>query len=70
MTQAAQIVAVIKMVADIIQAKREIPAGELYALLMPYGCTLAQYQRIEGVLVGAGVVEKRNNLLKWKGVAA
>lgn len=40
-----------------------IPAGHLYAALMPSGCTLAQYERIENLLIESGAVAKKNFLL-------
>lgn len=40
-----------------------VPAGSIYALLMAHGCTLEQYQGIEGMLVRTGLVSKRGDLL-------
>lgn len=59
-------VEIVQLIAETIKTRKEIPAGELYALLMPSGCTLEQYEKIEGILIESGKVEKKGNLLKWK----
>src|SRR5687768_5248204 len=56
----------VKAVADLIRAKGEVPNGHLYAELMG-ALSLHQYERIVGVLVGAGLVRQRNHLLTWVG---
>jgi hypothetical protein len=57
-------------VADAIKAAGEIPAGHLYAALMPHGCTLAAFESMVGVLTrkvdGAEpLVLRRGDLLVW-----
>ncbi len=69
LTTAEQKLAYIKIVQAVhetIVATGEagIPAGHLYAALMPAGINLEQYQRIENLLVESGAVSKKNNLLK------
>lgn len=38
------------------------PSGTLYATLMSFGCSLESFERIMGVLVEAGRLEKRGHL--------
>jgi hypothetical protein len=49
----------------IIQEKLTIPAGHLYAELMPDGVTLSDYQKIENILVNVFKIEKSGHLLTW-----
>lgn len=44
-----------------------IPAGDLYVACMAHGCTLAQFQEIEAVILGTELVYKRGDLYFWKG---
>lgn len=39
------------------------PAGVVYAALMQQGCTLEQYEQIEGILIRSGLLMKKNDLL-------
>ncbi len=57
----------IKAIADAIKAIGEIPAGHLYAQLMPMGCTLSQFEQITGLLVRSGLVVKSGDVLRWHG---
>lgn len=56
---------VIKMVGDAIKEAGSIPAGHLYAMLMPSGCTLEQFDMLISVLKDAGKVREENNQLYW-----
>lgn len=40
-----------------------LPAGTVYALLMAQGCTLAQYEQIEALMLRSGVITKKGDLL-------
>lgn len=43
------------------------PGGTLYAALMAQGCTLPQFERVMGALVGAGVLQKRGECYRITG---
>lgn len=58
------------IVCEAIREAKEIPSGHLYAALMPHGCTLTMYEAIIGVVTRSGVVEKKGDLLVWKGAKA
>jgi hypothetical protein len=64
----AQQVSALKMICDgVIDSVKAAgalgaPAGTLYAALMAYGCTLEQFERIMGVLVSIGKLQKRGDL--------
>lgn len=60
------VVEVIQTIMEVIRERSEIPSGELYALLMPSGCTLAQYEKLEDIMIKSGKVEKKGQVLKWK----
>ncbi|SRR3990167_4138746 len=57
----------VRAVADTIKEAGRIPAGTLYASLMTQGCTIQQYEQIEGLLVRSGLVRKVNDELIWIG---
>lgn len=61
--------AVIQAVADTVREAGETPAGPVYAALMQHGATLQQYERIVGILEGAGLVKVSGGgeLLTWIG---
>ena len=40
------------------------PAGVLYAALMQYGCTLSQFESIVEMLVRAGMIERKGDILR------
>jgi hypothetical protein len=42
---------------------RGVPEGELYAILMPTGCNLEQFNQLVSILVGSGRVKKQGHLL-------
>lgn len=44
----------------------EIPAGHLYARCLDY-LDLDTFERLIGIIVDSGVVERRGHLLVWKG---
>lgn len=56
---------IVRAVADTIKDAGRIPAGTLYAGLMTQGCTIQQYEQIEGLLLRSGVVRKVNDELIW-----
>lgn len=70
LTQAEKIegaLPVYRAVADAIKAMGAVPAGHLYAVLMGK-LDLNTFNKIIGTLTGAGVVERKGDLLIWKGV--
>ena len=57
---------ILKAIGDAIQeSPNGLPAGSLYAQLMPFGITLSQYESIEECFIKAGKVRKQGNLLFW-----
>ncbi len=58
---------VIKTIAEAIEEAGQIPSGHLYALLMPYGCTLEKFNFVIDILVDSGKVKKQYDLLIWIG---
>lgn len=53
-------------VAETIREAREAPAGIVFAALSHYGCDLQTFDRIIGLLVSAGVVQRTpSHLLRW-----
>ena len=68
--QREQAIAAIEMivaVGDLIRSSKQIPSGELYALLMGK-LNHDNYETIITTLVGAGVVRRENNhMLTWIG---
>ena len=40
-----------------------LPEGHLYAMLMPMGCKIEQFNQLVSLLVGSGKVKKKGNLL-------
>ena len=58
------------IVCEAVREAKQIPSGHLYAALMAHGCTLTMYEAIIGVVTRSGVIEKRGDLLVWKGAAA
>jgi len=63
--QAAAAIRVVQAVAEAIREAGEIPAGHLYALMMNV-TDLAGFDRIVGLLIDAGVVLKKGDLLVWQ----
>jgi hypothetical protein len=59
---------VLRVLAEAIRAAGEIPSGHLYAHVMGQ-LSLESYGSALGVLKRAGLVEERNNLLRWVGPA-
>jgi len=64
--QAQAAFAVLTAVSEAIRTARQIPAGELYAVLMGR-MDLAGFDKLVAILVGSGLVEKRGDLLRWIG---
>ena len=69
-TQARAIIGLFTIVADVVRDSSPIPAATIYASLAVHGCTLAQYERIEGSLIGTGMIRKSGDLLYWNEKAA
>ncbi len=61
----AALLQVIRAVVDAVAASGSAgcPAGTVYAALMTQGCTLEQYEQIEGMMIRVGAVTKRGDLL-------
>ncbi len=60
----------IRTVAAVAEAIRElgsVPAGELYAAMMPAGITLESFERIVGILTRAALVRESGHVLHWIG---
>ena len=72
-TEAGKALMALKAIADAIRDAGEIPAGTLYAALMPHGCSLRSFKSIVGVLTddrhGTPLVIRRGDLLAWNGDA-
>ena len=67
-----EVAAAVEAVAAVAEAIRElgsVPSGHLYAAsVMPAGIELATYERILGILKGAGLVaEDGSHMLTWVG---
>lgn len=45
----------------------QIPGGPLYAAHMATGMTLAAFEKMMGLIVGTGLVEKRGEVYVWVG---
>ncbi len=55
----------VRAVAEAIHDAREVPAGQLYAVLCPV-MGLAEFERIIGMLVRTGLVARdQSHLLRW-----
>jgi hypothetical protein len=59
---------IVKLIGDCIRETEAIPAGHLYALLMPK-LSLEQFHHAIGLLKTADLITEENNVLVWKGVA-
>ena len=57
----------VRAMAETVKAKKEIPSGHMYAMMMGT-LDLDQYQKAEGFLLRTGLVKKEGDLLKWVGV--
>ena len=63
--KASAVVEILRGVAETIREAKRVPAGTIYAALMTQGCTMQQYEQIEGLLIRSGVVRKANDELIW-----
>ena len=55
---------IIRAIYETVTASKDgVPAGVLYAQLMTAGCTLRQYEQIEGMLIRSGMVTKKGDVL-------
>jgi hypothetical protein len=64
-----ELVAGFQMVAAIAEAVREarqLTSGELYAMLIG-SVTMEGYDKILGILKGAGLIKIDNHLIRWTG---
>jgi hypothetical protein len=61
----AALLQIVDAIVEAIEARGDqgTPEGPLYATLMPFGCTLEQFNMFVEVLVTTGKVRKRGNLL-------
>lgn len=55
-----------KAIADAIRELGSVPAGELYARVMPY-MTHETFEGVVGSLVKTGLVKRANHVLTWQG---
>ena len=60
---------ILAAVGDTIRELKRVPAGHLYALLMPK-LTLQQFEQCVGLLVKADQVVREGDELVWKGGAS
>ena len=67
MVQKQSALNIIKLILDAIKEAGTITCGTLYAMMMEQGCTIEQYNSIEGILLRTKLVSKSNNLLTWQG---
>lgn len=59
----------VRIVAEAIREASQLPAGELYAVMMGT-VSLPEFDRVIGMLVNAGLVAReQSNLLRWIGGA-
>ena len=63
--RAQAVIEIVRSVAETIREAKRVPAGTIYAALMTQGCTMQQYDQIEGLLLRSGVVRKANDELIW-----
>ena len=56
---------ILRAVADTVRELGRAPRGTLYAALMARGITLPAYEKIESILVGAGLVRRAGDCLVW-----
>lgn len=52
-------------IAEAIRLARQIPSGELYAMLMPTGMSLELYEAVIATLCRSGIITNHNHLLTW-----
>jgi len=51
-------------ILEIVSMERNgLPAGVLYAILMGQGCTRQQFDSIIGAMTGAGLIQRKGDLL-------
>jgi len=65
-TKAANaIVEICRTVIEAVEASgaQGVPEGHLYAMMMPMGCNLDQFQKLISLVIGTGKVKKRGHLL-------
>jgi len=63
---AAALTGILLALTEAIRSLGEVPSGHLYARVMAY-LPIEVYDAAIGLIVGSGVVEKRGDLLVWKG---
>lgn len=64
----AAAVGILTGIADVIREKREVPAGHLYAAMMPHGITHEHFERIIGTLERTKLIERTPaHLIRWTG---
>ena len=68
MSNAKAVKAIVQIVSALVECieaagNRGVPEGELYAVLMPTGCNLEQFQQLVSLLTESGRVKKQGHLL-------
>jgi hypothetical protein len=63
--QVAAAIEVVRAVADTVKELGRAPRGVLYAALMRHGATLADYEKIEAMLIRASLVRRSGEELIW-----
>ena len=56
---------IVRAVADTVRELGRAPRGVLYSALMGRGISLADYEKIEGILICAGLVRRAGDCLVW-----
>ena len=66
MEQIKAFLALLETIREMIEASgpQGIPAGHLYAMLMPHNVSLAVFEKCVGILVEAGRVTRKSHLLR------
>lgn len=65
MTKKSAVVEICKAIYEAVKSSENgLVEGELYAFLMPYGCTMDHYQQIIGILVEAKLVKVEGHVVK------
>ena len=57
--------AVVEVIQDAVREAGRLSRGLLYLALMEHGCTLAQFEQVEAVLLDGGRVRRQGDLLVW-----
>ena len=67
-TKVGQALQIVFAISEAIREAKEIPSGNLYAILMAHGCSMSQYDEIINTLKGAKLIEVTPSfLIRWIG---